>query len=118
LTFPNAIPHNKNNISIAKGAPRLFHSARWKAYLKALHDSEDNPRCDDADPDKIIYHIYHSQKIWFTRDEDNGHNKSALANLARCDALLAQCSAMVDDLEETLANTPKPSEVLDWARLW
>jgi len=25
---------------------------------------------------------------------------------------------MVSDLEETLANTPKPSEVLDWSRLW
>jgi hypothetical protein len=96
----------------------LFHSARWKAYLKELHDNEDNKAGDNTDPDKVIYHIYHSQKIWFTRDEDNGHTKSALENLARCDALLEECNTMVDNLEETLANTPKPSEVLDWASLW
>jgi len=32
--------------------------------------------------------------------------------------LLDECTTMVDDLEETLANTPKPSTVLDWSRLW
>jgi hypothetical protein len=96
----------------------LFHSARWKAYLKKLQDKEDSTDGDNADFDKVIYHIYHSQKIWFTRDENNGHSKSALENLERCDTLLKECTTMVDDLEETLANTPKPSEVLDWASLW
>lgn len=94
----------------------MFPSARWKAYLNKLHA----PRVDEADgaPGEVIYHIYHSQKIWFTCDEDKGHRKAALKNLARCDALLSECAAMVDNLEETLANTPKPSEVLDWSRLW
>ncbi len=63
-------------------------------------------------------HIYHSQKIWFTRDEDNGHRKAARENLDKCNALLKECATMNNELEETLANTPKPSEVLDWGRLW
>jgi hypothetical protein len=96
----------------------LFHSARWKAYLKTLPDIEENTDGDNNGYYKNIYHIYHSQKIWFTREEDNGHGKSALKNLEKCNALLAECTTMVDSLEETLANTPKPSEVLDWARLW
>jgi hypothetical protein len=99
---------------------QLFHAARWKAYLRNLQNDEENSTldADDTDPDKIIYHIYHSQKLWFTRDEDNGHKKSAQENLDKCNALLNECTTMVDDLEETLANTPKPSEVLDWSRLW
>lgn len=96
----------------------MFQSARWKAYLKKLHDNKDNGDGDNTDPDKVIYHIYHSQKIWFTRDEDSGHRRAARENLARCGALLDECTAMVDDLEETLANTPKPSEILDWTSLW
>ena len=98
----------------------MFHAARWKAYLKKLHDDEDNREIsgDDADPNKSILHIYHSQKIWFTRDEDNGHQKAAEEHLKRSNALLEECTTMVDDLEETLANTPKPSTVLDWSRLW
>lgn len=98
----------------------MFHAARWKAYLNKLQNPErDNGTEDtDDDPHKVIYHIYHSQKIWFTRDEDNGHRRAARENLDKCDALLAECTDMVDDLEETLANTPKPSEVLDWSQLW
>jgi hypothetical protein len=95
----------------------LFPSARWKAYLKKLQENENNTGSDNTGACNI-YHIYHSQKIWFTRDEDNGYGRSALENLARCDALLKQCTTMVDKLEETLANTPKPSEVLDWASIW
>jgi hypothetical protein len=105
-------------IAIAKEVLRLFPSARWKAYLKKLQDNENNLDGDNSDPSKVIYHIYHSQKIWFTRDEDNGHKKSARENLERCDTLLRECTTMVDNLEETLANTPKPSEVLDWGSLW
>ena len=72
---------------------------------------------DDGNHD-VIYHIYHSQKIWFTQEKDNGHQKAADEHIERCDALLEDCSRMVDELEETLANTPKPSEVLDWGSLW
>jgi hypothetical protein len=97
----------------------LFHAARWKAYLRSLQKEADRlPDAAAIDPAKTILHIYHSQKIWFTREEDNGHGKAARANLDKCQALLAECTSMVDDLEETLANTPKPSEVLDWSRLW
>lgn len=98
----------------------MFQAARWKAYLSKLQNHERDNGTEDADddPHKVIYHIYHSQKIWFTRDEDNGHRKAARENLDKCDALLAECTTMVDDLEETLANTPKPSEVLDWSQLW
>lgn len=105
---------------IAKGVLQLFHAARWKAYLRKLQKDEENSAldADDADPEKVIYHIYHSQKIWFTRDEDNGHKKSARENLDKCNELLAECTTMNDDLEETLANTPKPSTVLDWSQLW
>jgi hypothetical protein len=97
----------------------LFHAARWKAYLRNLQN-EDNGAldADNADPVKSILHIYHSQKLWFTRDEDNGHSKAARESLEKCGALLDECTIMVDDLEETLANTPKPSTVLDWSRLW
>ena len=97
----------------------MFPAARWKAYLNNLRDSDDN-RAEgaDADPFKVIYHIYHSQKLWFTRDEDNGHQKAAEEHLKRSNDLLEECTTMVDDLEETLANTPKPSLVLDWSRLW
>jgi hypothetical protein len=98
----------------------LFPAARWKAYLNNLQDSEigNGTEGSDDDPFKVIYHIYHSQKLWFTRDEDNGHGKAARKSLEKCDALLDECTTMVDDLEETLANTPKPSTVLDWSRLW
>jgi len=96
----------------------LFPTARWKAYLKQLQDSEDNEAGDNTGPNKNIYHIYHSQKIWFTREEDNGHQKAAEEDLKRSNTLLDECTTMVDNLEETLANTPKPSEVLDWSRLW
>jgi hypothetical protein len=90
----------------------LFPAARWKAYL---HNLQDNAVGDGGDEqDKNIYRIFHSQKLWFTRDENNGHDSAAREQLERCDALLKECSTMVDDLEETLANTPKPSEVMDW----
>ncbi len=88
----------------------MFCSARWKAYLRDVQakDKETDGR------DKGIYHIFHSQKLWFTRDDAEDHQRAAEEHLKRCDVLLAECSAMLDDLEETLANTPKPSEVLDW----
>lgn len=98
----------------------VFHSARWKAYLRNLRKSgEDNEAGDDAnDGDKVIYHIFHSQMLWFTREEANNHSEVAGEHLERCNALLQDCSTMVDALEETLAKTPKPSEVLDWCTIW
>ena len=98
----------------------MFCSARWKAYLQGLRDSsQDNAERDNGDGnDDVIYHIYHSQMIWFTRDETNDHQKIAGEHLERCDGLLEDCNTKLDALEETLANTPKPSEVLDWCSLW
>lgn len=62
--------------------------------------------------------MFHSQKLWFLRDDPNEHAEAAQEHLSRCDALLGECTAMVDALEETLANTPKPSEVLDWGSVF
>jgi hypothetical protein len=98
----------------------LFHSARWKAYLRSLQDAVKDT-AEDAAPDKHqgnIYHIFHSQPLWFLREDPNQHGLAAQEYLSRCDALLGECTAMVDALEETLANTPKPSEVLDWSSIW
>jgi hypothetical protein len=98
----------------------LFHAARWKAYLKELQTEEENGTLDspDKDPNTVIMHIYHRQKIWFTQEEENGHQKAARESLKKCDQLLTESQIMNDILEETLANTPKPSTVLDWSRLW
>jgi hypothetical protein len=93
----------------------LFHSARWKAYL---HKLQDDDAAGDGSRPRSIYHIFHSQKIWFTQEQKNGHGESAEANLKRSDDLLEDCTNRVEALEETLANTPKPSEVLDWGQLW
>ena len=95
--------------------PQLFCTARWKAYLRNLQ----NVKKDDADaPDDVIYHIYHSQMLWFVRDEGNNHLKVAEEHLKRCNELLEDCTTIVNELEDTLAKTPKPSEVLDWSSIW
>lgn len=88
--------------------------------MKNVQDDEQDDLGTTApeDPVKAIWRIYHSQKIWFTQEESNSHGKAARENLEKCDMVLKECATMNDDLEETLANTPKPSEVLDWARLW
>jgi hypothetical protein len=98
----------------------LFHSARWKAYIRSLQDDRKNAAKKEAPGNKSenIYRIYHSQELWFERDEPNTHNLAAREYLSRCDALLGECTAMVDALEEVLANTPKPSQVLDWRTIW
>ncbi len=107
------------NIAIAKGVI-LFHAARWKAYLRELQSEEENGTLasDDKDPTTIIYQIYHRQKIWFTQDEDNVHRQAARESLRKCDELLMESTIMNDILEEKLANTPKPSTILDWSQLW
>jgi hypothetical protein len=91
----------------------LFCTARWKAYLESVKE-----RGKGDNGEQHIYDIYHSQSMWFTRDDPNGHNKTAGEHLQKCDELLKDCTMMVDNLEETLRNTPKPSEILDWGRLW
>jgi hypothetical protein len=96
----------------------LFQPARWKAYLKNVQNDEEDSGAGDNGNHKTIYSIYHSQKIWFTRDKDNGHQKAARAHLKRSDGLMEECTTKIDALEETLANTPKPSQVLDWSTLW
>jgi hypothetical protein len=97
------------NIALAKGEFCLFHSARWKAYLRQLQ----NNRETEANNIENIIHAFHSQ-MWFTREENNGHQKAAEEHLKRSDALIKDCTRQVDALEKTLANTPKPSEMLDW----
>jgi len=88
----------------------LFHSAQWKAYLHRLQDRT----AEDIKNDENILHILHSEKLWFTQDEHNGHQKAAEEHLKRSNALMKDCTKKVDDLEEILANTPKPSVALNW----
>ncbi len=87
----------------------MFHSARWKAYLQQLQDNREA----EAENINNIYHVYHSQ-VWFKREKNNGHQKEAEEHLKRSDDLMKDCTKKVEDLEETLANTPKPSEMIDW----
>jgi len=61
-----------------------------------------------------ILSIYHSEKLWFAQEEKNNHLKEAEEHLRRSDELMKDCTNQVDELEETLANTPKPSEMLNW----
>lgn len=87
----------------------MFHSTRWKAYLQQLQDNQET----DADDIENILRAFHSQ-LWFIRDKNNGHQKAAEEHLKRSDALIKDCTKQVEALEKTLANTPKPSEMLDW----
>ena len=100
------------NIAFAKGVFLLFHSARWKAYLQKVQDNGNGDA--DKTSESNILNIYHSQKLWFTYEEKNGHQKAAEEHLKRSDDLINDCTKKVDALEETLANTPKPSEMLNW----
>ena len=97
------------NIAFAKGVPLVFHSARWKAYLYQLQDDQGV----EANDIENILRNFHSQ-LWFTRTKNNGHQKVAEKHLKRSEALIKDCTRQVDALEKTLANTPKPSEMLDW----
>jgi hypothetical protein len=92
----------------------LFPSARWKAYLQRIRDND----MEDNDTQKAILHIYHSQDIWFAQEQKkDDHQASAKEHLKQSDAFLKDCSDRVDALEETLANTPKPSEMLNWDKM-
>ncbi len=96
----------------------MFPSARWKAYLHSLRFAEDSEKSDTDKLKQNIYRTIHSQGIWFHHEDPKAHNLAALEHLERCNMLLGECTAIVDTLEETLARTPKPSQVLDWTRLW
>lgn len=100
------------NIAFAKGAT-LFQPARWKAYLKDLHDNE-----AEGIGHKSILQIFHSEKLWFTRDDANGHQAAAEEHLKQCDAALEESNAIITALEKERANKPKPSEMLDWSAAW
>jgi hypothetical protein len=91
----------------------LFHSARWKAYLEEIHDNaKNNP---DREPDSIssLFHKLHSEQF-LSKEASNGHQAAAEEHLRRSEALMKDCTDQVDALEETLANTPKPSLAIDW----
>jgi hypothetical protein len=88
----------------------LFHSARWKAYLQDLQKKQ----AEGTENGNNILSIYHSEKLWFAVEEKNGHLKEAEEHLQRSEELMKVCTDQVDELEETLANTPKPSEMLNW----
>ncbi len=103
-----------NNIALAKGVPRLFHSARWKAYLNKIQDDAKDSTIEETDSISSLFHKLHAQSSMPQEHVDNGHQKAAEEHLRRSDELMKQCTDQVDALEETLANTPKPSEMLNW----
>ncbi len=88
----------------------MFHSARWKAYLQKLQDNPDESSGDINN----VYRALHAEKLWNTVAEGNGHQKEAEEYLKRSDELMKDCTEKIDALEETLANTPKPSQMLNW----
>ncbi len=94
----------------------MFHSARWKAYLNKILDDADNNVEEETDGISSLYHKLHADSL-FSKKEDNGHQKAAEEHLKRSEELMKDCTDRVDALEETLANTPKPSEMLNWDKV-
>jgi hypothetical protein len=110
--------HNGNiNVAFAKGVLRLFHSARWKAYLDQIQDDAKNHPNVEHDTISSLFHKLHSQSGIYSEQESNGHQAAAEAHLKRSEDLMKDCTDQVDALEETLANTPKPSEAIDWNKM-
>jgi len=72
---------------------------------------------EETDTISSLFHKLHAQSAWFTTQKDNGHQKAAEEYLRRSDELLRDCTKRVDALEEILANTPKPSEMLNWSAM-
>jgi hypothetical protein len=91
----------------------LFHSARWKAYLDKIQDDANNNIQEDIDSISGLFHKIHSESF-LAKKEDNGHQAAAEESLRRSEELMKDCTERVDALEEILANTPKPSEMLNW----
>ena len=94
----------------------MFHSARWKAYLDKIHADAQNDVKEDADSISGLFHKLHSEQF-LTKKEDNGHQAAAEEHLRRSEELMKDCTKKVEALEETLANTPKPSEMLNWGSM-
>jgi hypothetical protein len=95
----------------------LFHSARWKAYLDQIQDDAKNHTSEEPDTISSLFHKLHSQSGIYSKQESNGHQAAAEAHLKRSEDLMKDCTDQVDALEETLANTPKPSEAIDWNKM-
>jgi hypothetical protein len=91
----------------------LFHSARWKAYLTQIREEAKNNPAEDTDTISGLFHKLHTQS-YFAQEKSNGHQAAAEAHLKRSEELMQDCTNQVDALEETLANTPKPSLAIDW----
>jgi hypothetical protein len=91
----------------------LFHSARWKAYLQQIREEAKNNPVENTDTISSLFHKLHSESL-FVQDENSGHQAAAEAHLKRSEELMKDCTDRVDALEETLANTPKPSLAIDW----
>ena len=104
------------NIAFAKGVLRLFHSARWKAYLDKIQNEVKENKSEESDTISSLFHKLHTQSL-FTKEINNGHQEAAEEHLRRSDELLKDCTDKVDALEVTLANTPKPSEMLNWDKM-
>ena len=94
----------------------MFHSARWKAYLDKIQDDAQNKPVEETDSISNLFHKLHTQSL-FGKKENNGHQAAAEELLRRSGELMKECTDKVDALEETLANTPKPSEMLDWGKM-
>ena len=91
----------------------MFHSTRWKAYLQQIREEAKNNTEQESDTISSLFHKLHAQTL-FNQQENNGHQAAAEAHLKRSEELMKDCTNRVDALEETLANTPKPSEAIDW----
>lgn len=97
----------------------MFQPARWKAYLKEVQSDDNNVSAGAVNGHKSILQIFHSQKLWFTREEMNNHQEDAEENLKKCDKALKDSDDIITALEDERRNKPKPSEMLDWsAPLW
>jgi hypothetical protein len=107
---------SNNNCCVCERGIRLFHSARWKAYLDKIHDDAQKNVKEDVDSISSLFHKLHSESF-LTKKEDNGHQAAAEEHLRRSEELMKDCTERVDALEETLANTPKPSEMLNWGSM-
>jgi ribonuclease D len=96
----------------------LFHSARWKFYLQQIQiDAKDNKREETDSISELFHKIHAQQSALFAKPPDNGHQAAAEEHLRRSEELMKDCTEQVDALEETLANTPKPSEMLNWGAM-
>ena len=72
--------------------------------------------CEHTDSISGLFHKLHSQSF-LTKKVDNGHQAAAEESLRRSEELMKDCTKKVEALEETLANTPKPSEMLNWGSM-